>query len=476
MLRWGRVFIYIIIILQSTNLSSQNIVSEKWYGDNYNDQGYQAVNMPDGGFLITGIYNYGNYNDIYLIRTNSVGDTLWTKKYGGTSWDNGFSIVPTFDDNFMIGGRKFYSGSATSGDAYLLKVNSNGDFIWESNYGSSQKDGCNSIIQTSDSGYVFTGQYNYNDIWVLKTDSSGVQQWSRTYGAGGGNDILETPDHNYLVTGIIGNPNNMYIAKLNSINGDTIWTRILGGNQMDRGYSICNSYNGGFIIVGFTESFGAGGFDVYLAELNSEGDTISTKTYGLTGNESGYSICQTPDSCYLIAASTNSIGAGSNDVYLIKLDANLDTLWTETYGGANNDYPQEIMCGSDSNYVVIGTTESFGNSNDVYFLKIEDNSPTGIDAFSDNNGTIANTYYLSQNFPNPFNPTTKISYTLPKNEFVEINLFNIKGQTIKTLFSGQKNAGTHELTIKAYDMAGGIYFYKIKAGEYFKVRKMILLR
>jgi len=476
MLNQFRILFCFIIVFQSTNLFSQNIISEKWYGGNYQDEGYEAVNMPDGGFLIAGIYNYGNYNDIYLIRTNSSGDTLWTRKFGGNSWDNGYSIAPTFNNNFIIGGRKFFTGSATSGDAYFLKVDSNGDFIWESNYGSSRKDGCTSIIQTSDSGYVFTGQYNYSDIWVLKTDSSGIQKWSKTYGAGGGNQIIETSDHNYLITGTIGNPNNMYIAKLNSSNGDTLWTTILGGSEMDRGYSICNSYNGGFLIVGLTKSYGAGGFDIYLAELTSEGDTLSTKTYGFGENETGYSISQVPDSCYLISASTNSIGAGSNDIYLVKLDQNLDTLWTETYGGINNDWPNQIFCSSDSNYIVIGSTESFGNGRNAYFLKIGENNLTGIDVSSEKYNKITTSYNLSQNYPNPFNPSTKISFNLPKSELVEIKLFNLGGQFIKTIFSGQKSSGSHELTINASNLASGVYFYKIAAGEFHQMKKMVLMR
>jgi len=465
----------LFIVLQSSLIYSQHIISEKWYGGNYKDEGAEGVNMSDGGFLITGIYNQSYYNDIYLIRTNANGDTLWTKTYGGSSWDNGFSINPTYDNNYIIGGRTFSSGSATSGDAYLLKVSPNGDYIRESKYGSSTKDGCTSVLQASDSGYVFTGQYNNSDFWVFKSDSAGIEQWSKTFGAGFGYKVIETSDQNYLVTGFIGSPNNMYIAKLNAVTGDTIWTKTLGGSGMDRGYSICNSYNDGFMVVGFTGSEGAGGYDIYLAELNADGDTVSTKTYGFTENETGYSICQGPDSSYLVAASTSSIGEGLNDIYLLKLDANLDTLWTETYGGVNNDWPNQIFLSSDSHYVVIGTTESYGTPGDVYFLKIGEYDPTGIETRGKFDRTTSK-YQLSQNYPNPFNPKTIFSYQLPVISEVNLSIYNLLGQRIATLIQEKQQAGSYQIEWNATGFASGIYLYRLQTDNFIQTKKLVLLK
>jgi type IX secretion system substrate protein/putative pyrroloquinoline-quinone binding quinoprotein len=461
----------LFLMLQTASLFSQDIVSEKWYGGQYNDEGCDAVQMDDGGFLITGIYQESYYNDIYLIRTDIFGDTLWTRTYGGSSWDNGRSIVKTFDNNYLIGGRTFLSGSTSSGLACLVKVDENGNYIWQNNYGSSRKDGMYSVIQTSDSGFVFTGQYYYNDIWVLKTDSSGTELWSKTFGFEIGYDIIETMDKNLLVTGAAGSPSDMYIAKLNSADGDTLWTLKLGGAGRDIGLSICNSYDGGYLVAGQTASFGAGGNDIYLAEITSEGDTVSTRTFGLGGDDIGYSICQTPDSGYIICASTNSIGAGLNDIYLLKLDANLDTVWTQTYGGEGNEWAWQILCSNDSNYVVIGTDDG-----DVYFLNVRESNLTDINTPGEDYLKVPNSFGLAQNFPNPFNPSTKISFSIPQAANVNLKIYDLLGREVAELINKEMKPGSHSINFNAGNLTSGMYFYKIEAGEYSQTRKMILIK
>ncbi len=472
-----RLYFGLIIILLSVPLFSQTIVSEKWYGGGYGDQGYEAIELSNGGFFITGIYQESYYNDTYLIETDLMGEFQHGYTYGGSSWDNGRTIISTYDSNYVIGGRTFTSGSALTGDANLIKVDADGNVIWNKKYGSSSKDGCISLIQASDSGFVFTGQYNYSYFWVIKTDSAGTELWSRTYGAGSGYKILETSDHNYLVTGGLGSPNeDMYIMKLNSSNGDTIWTCTIGGANRDWGYGLCESYDGGYLCFGTTNSFGAGGFDIYLAEITSDGDTVSTRTLGMSGTEYGFRICQAPDNGYIACSSTNSIGAGLSDAYIVKLDTNLDTVWTETYGGTGDDAAYHIFCAEDGSYIVIGTTGSHGTAGDVYFLKLTEDVHSDINVPDNNFATIPDEYYLSQNYPNPFNPSTKISFTLPGHEFVEINLYDINGQLVETIFSDYKSAGTHELMINGDHMASGVYFYKIAAGTFHQTRKMILIR
>ncbi len=473
--RFNLLFVIVFFAL-FMNLFSQTIVSERWYGGDYNDIGYGAVQLDDGGFLITGIYQESYYNDIYLIRTNAEGDTIWTRTYGGVSWDNGMEVIATLDSNYLICGRTFSSGSANSGDVCLIKVDNLGNLIWQKNFGSSRKDGSYSVVQACDSGFVFTGQYNYSDLWAVKTDAKGVEKWSRTYGPVIGYKIIETADKHYLMTGAVGSPNKMYIAKLDSSNGDTLWTCTLGGNDVDFGYDICNTSDGGFLVLGTTKSSGAGGYDVYLAEITSDGDTLSTRTYGFAQDEYGYSIAQTPDSGYIVCGSTTSIGAGLGDIYVLKLDANLDTVWTKAYGGEGNDWANQVICSGEGSYTIIGSTQSYGSAGDIYFLNIIESELAAIDATDESLIKTPLGYHLSQNYPNPFNPSTTISFTLPANEFVEITLHNLTGQVVGSVFAGHKTAGTHFLTVDASNLASGVYFYTIAAGKFHQTKKMILMR
>jgi len=114
--------------------------------------------------------------------------------------------------------------------------------------------------------------------------------------------------------------------------GDTLWTRTYGGSSSDIGWSVQQTSDGGYIIAGYTESFGAGGYDVYLVKTNSSGNTLWTRTYGGTEGDYGYSVQQTSDGGYIIAGRTSSFGAGSYDVYLVRTDSYGDTLWTRSDG------------------------------------------------------------------------------------------------------------------------------------------------
>jgi hypothetical protein len=129
---------------------------------------------------------------------------------------------------------------------------------------------------------------------------------------------------------------DVYLVKTDS-RGDTLWTRTYGGAEVDEGYSAEQTADGGYIIAGKTYSFGAGGVDVWLLKTNAAGDTIWTRTYGGPDDEVGSSVQQTTDGGYIVGGITNSFGAGGYDFYLIKTGGSGDTVWTRTYGGSRAD-------------------------------------------------------------------------------------------------------------------------------------------
>lgn len=464
-------------IVLSFPIFSQQVIFEKWYGSTYNDIGSEAVKTVDGGYLIAGIYQESTYNDVWLIKTNSNGDTLWSKKYGENYWDNGYSITATYDGNYIIGGRKFSSSNTATGQAYLIKVAPDGNVIWDKDYGSADKDGCNSIICASDSGYVFAGQYNYSYFWVMKADSGGTQNWSSVLMSGNATDLIETSDNKYLAVGVATLPNfDFFVAKFDPSTGDTLWTKQIGGSGNDVPYSVCELNDGNFLISGYTNSFGNGGNDVYLVKLSPDGDTLATRTYGSTGDDFSFSICKTNDNGFLIAGQSDSFGGGGFDAYVIKIDSNLDTVWTSTYGGTGNDYFNKVMHSEDNKFVLIGNTKSFGNGGDVYFVKIQDNNGT---TDLDNNvagNTIPDKYYLLQNYPNPFNPTTTIEFSVPKTQFVTLKIFDILGREVSTLVSKIMSSGIYSVQFNGNNYNSGTYFYQLREGSFQETRKFVLIK
>jgi hypothetical protein len=256
-------------------------------------------------------------------------DSLWSRTFGGSSDDRALPVQQTADGGYIVAGVA-QSFGAGSWDFYLVKTNSLGDTLWTRTYGGSGSDVAYSVQQTTDGGYIVAG-YTYS------------------FGAGGG---------------------DFYLVKTNSL-GDTLWTRTYGGSNSDQAQSVQQTADGGYIVAGYTSSFGAGLTDFYLVKTNSQGDTLWTRTYGGSSYERGYSVQQTADGGYIVAGITSSFGAGSVDFYLVKTNSLGDTLWTRTYGGGGADGASSVQQTADGGYIMAGYTYSFGAGlEDMWLVRV----------------------------------------------------------------------------------------------------------
>ncbi len=480
------VLLSLIISLHVANLLAQapDTLWTRTYGGNEYDAGKSVVQTIDGGFIIAGgTDSFGaGQRDVYIIKTNFTGDTLWTRTYGGTDSDYSNSVAQTVDGGYIIAGTTHSFGEGEV-NIYLLKVDASGDTLWTRTYGGTGGESGLSAQETSDGGYIITGSTSsygegYHDVYLIKTDSSGDTLWTKAYGGVDweiGWSVQETSDGGYVIAGTthsFGEGDlDVYLLKTDA-NGDTLWTKTFGGAEADRAYSITQTAEDGYLIAGITRSFGVDETDVYLIKTDASGDSLWTRTYGGIGYDVGLSIRQTSDVRFIITGFTNSFSEDNSDIYVIKIDADGDTLWTKTYGGAENDQGFSVTQTADGGYLVAGATRSFGQGNyDVYLIRL-----TADQTDMEDRDALPIIFSLDQNYPNPFNVSTIILYSLPEATDVTIEIYNILGQQVAILFDGFQQAGEHTIVWDASDYPSGVYFVRLETTEKSTHIKMVLLK
>lgn len=277
----------------------------KTYGGIESDYLYSAIEASDGNYLLGGFtYSYGAGNgDYWLIKTNTSSDTLWTKTYGGSDYDYLYSIIETSDGNYLLGGQTASYGAGNT-DYWLVKVDTSGDTIWTKTYGGSSYENMFSVTETSDGkyllgGYTYSYGAGYTDYWLVKTDMNGNTLWTKSYGGSGSDylySIVEASDGNYLLGGFTDSygagSNDYWLIKTNT-SGDTLWTKTYGGSDYDRLESIVEASDGNYLLGGYSYSYGAGSGDQWLIKTNTTGDTIWTKTFGTANPEYTRDIIET---------------------------------------------------------------------------------------------------------------------------------------------------------------------------------------
>jgi hypothetical protein len=481
------------------NISSQ-IRPDRAYGGPEEDVGYSILETPDRGYVMLGkTESFGSgESDVYLIKIDSLWDTLWTKTYGGPSFDVGYSIEQTSDGGYIITGLTASFGAGQS-DIFLIKTDSLGNSLWTRTFGGTGIDVGRSVKQTLDNGFIIAGNTEsfgagFDDVYLIKTDSSGDTLWTKTYGFTGGEigySVQQTSDGGYIVAGLSNSYSifkpDIFLIKTDS-NGDTLWMKppIMSFDISEEIYSILQTSDGGYIMVGKWWDRFMQNSEVYLVKADSNGDTVWTRSFGDSLLDIGYSIQQTFDGGYIICGTSSSFSDnGDTDIYLIKTTSSGDSLWTWTHGGLGIERGFSVQQTSDSGYVITGFTNSFGvGREDVYFVKHLRGGQVGIEESNDEYRTPNIEFRLMQNQPNPFNKLTAISYQIPNSypasrisHHVSLNIYDITGSLVEILVNENKDPGVYQFPITSNQFpSSGIYFYRLLVGDFTATKKLILLR
>ncbi|MFZ2070996.1 MAG: hypothetical protein WAV32_05280 [Halobacteriota archaeon] len=384
---WALIFAVMVVTLIFVSAgwaSGTKAPEEAWtktYSGTIDDQAYSVQQTSDGGFILIGKTQYSaDRSNIWLVKTYPDGTGEWSKTFGGPSFDEARSVQQSSDGGYIFAG--YTVSSDNRKQVWLVKTYPDGTGEWNRTFGGIDDDWAFSVDQTSDEGYILAGgTYSYGagwaDVWLVKTESNGDRQWSKFFGGTDSEEaysVQQTADGGYILTGYTesygAGKRDAWLLKTYS-NGTEEWNMTFGGKEHDWAYSVRQT-DDGYILVGSTSSYGHGQSDVWLLKTYPNGTEEWNMTFGYTNYDEGYSVRQTADGGYIIAGSTKSYGAGGSDAWLLKTNSNGDELWNRTFGGSYADWAYSVQQTTDRGYILAGYTWSFrASSYDFWLIKVK---------------------------------------------------------------------------------------------------------
>jgi len=454
----------------------------KCFGGDWRDIGYCVQTTSDGGYIIGGEsdFDMDNISDCYLIKTDQYGDTIWTKNYRFTEYDNSCrSIMQTPDGGYIYTSAL---NSETGYNIFVVRLDENGDTLWTKIKDNMFLDNGLCIQNTNDGGFILCGLtgVSYDTTWayVMKLDSIGNTTWSTVvdeeYSVA--YHIQQNSDEGYVFTGYARTGDYMewykvYLVKLDS-NGNVTWTNTFyeEGYDGNWGYCVRQLNNGGYIIAGTSGWTLGWNSTIYLIRTDSDGELIWKKRAGEVYS-SGHCLLVTENENFVITGNFMSIESG---LYLVKTNSDGDTLWTKTYEIGFNSWGLYLDYCQNEGYIITGYTVDASGSEDYDVILLQvDEEGNPIKNYVEVNPL---TFTLHPPYPNPFNNQTIISFNLSKKSNVNLTVYDIVGREIVKLAEGIRDAGKYEVIFDGSDLASGIYLAKLEAGGYKQTQKLLLVK
>jgi hypothetical protein len=468
----------VLIILTYSGIESQaqqppDTIWTKTFGGTNIDIGHSVEQTADGGFIITGYTrSYGTMSgrNVWLIKTDESGNMEWENIFGGNSDDEGHSVKQTSDGGYIVAGLTNSYGAGLK-DFYLVKTDSLGNLQWERTFGGANDDEAYSVLQTNDGGFIAAGVTSSfsnggRDVFLVKTDPAGNFLWQKNLGSlssDGAWDIQHTSDGGFIIAGWTfshgpGFLGNAWLVKTDSL-GNEQWNKAFGGTDVDRAYAVQQTNDGGYILTGYTDSFGAGLYDMLLIKTDNLGNQQWMKTFGGSGRDYGHSVQQTMDGGYIVTGYTLSFGAGGDDVYLVKTDPDGNLQWFKTYGGSSSDVGYSVIETTDGGYVITGHTLSYGAGvHDVWLIRVDTVIPVELTSFTaDVNGNNVSLKWMTASEVNNIGFDIERRVRSPQSsvgnfEYERIGFVEGKGTT----------AGVSSYSFSDNGLVQGVYNYRIK--------------
>jgi len=386
---------------------------QKTYGSSSNELGFSIAKTQDGGYVLAGstvgsnngdvvTLNHG-LSDAWIVRINGNGNIVWQKTFGGSSTDYAYSISATTDNGFVFCGATSSNdgdieGSHGGTDAWVVKLSSEGNIEWQKVLGSAGEERAMSIIQTTTGDYMIaastsgtggdvSSNHGSSDAWIIKLNSNGNTTWSKTFGGTLGDDAsyIGTTTDGFMIGGatnssdgdLAGYPNrggsDAWLLKI-SANGDVLWQKTYGGSGNEGGGSV-KPVDGGYVFSTSTTSNNGnvsgnhGGRDTWVVRINEIGSIVWQKCFGGSANDDcDIKVIQPSGEMVLVGLTFSKNGditgfKGSEDFWTLRLNASGAKLSSNVLGGRSGDMGSDAVLTSDGMYMAIGRSDS--NDGDV---------------------------------------------------------------------------------------------------------------
>ncbi|MEL6865928.1 MAG: gliding motility-associated C-terminal domain-containing protein [Bacteroidota bacterium] len=439
---------------QTTVFDCLQIEWEQNYGGSDKEWIRSVQQTRDGGYVMVGYSRSGNNQvnqnagewDIWVIKTDPLGEIEWDKVLGGSGSDEANTIRELEDGGYIIAGSSTSDDGPLTGvnqgfeDAWVIRLSENGTLVWERNYGGSAADKAEAIEPTPDGGYIvagysasFDGDLNNNlgefDVWIFKIDDNGTLEWSRNYGGGQDDwvfDLTLAADGGYAVAGSsfsssgnVSSNNGFYDYWMLKVGptGSLEWEESFGGSSEERAYGICTTQDGGYALAGAAFSSDGdvggnrGGSDYWIVKTDANGQLLWERNYGGSAEEYARDILEMEDGGFVVGGYVNSKDGditnnkGLYDYWMIRLDANGDLEWEGSFGGSRSDRCFSLDETADGGFVLggyalssdIDVAENFGDW-DYWLVKL---FPDTLDLFLGADTTLCIGTQLTLDASNP---------------------------------------------------------------------------
>ena len=487
-----------LFLLSSTTGTAQEpvLLQEQRYGGEFWEKTWGGTSTSDGGLILTGYTESfaANQADLYIVKVDGNGDTVWTRIYGGLGNDEGYAVAETPDKGFVVAGQQSPLSSEKE-LAWLLRTDQFGDTLWTRILDSTDFSYVINAARILDDGNILLIGGLFPDVegtsqgWQTLIDANGKTLWSRSYPTEFDSEFFAldiTPEGDFLLAGYVdpvrSDPSNGWLVRTNN-EGDLIWQHNYGGDSSESFSTVLATANGDIICTGNTSSFGQGASDFWFLRLSSQGDSLLDAVHGGPGIDYASGVALTADNGIVIAGGTESFGAGSFDAWVLRLNSSGEARWATTLGGTSFDEAVGVTVTSDNGYMIYGSTESGqAKVSDMWFARLSSDPVTSVDLEHGNTEVLAGISQIREIQPNPLHTSTVIKWYQHQPGDVTVTVVDALGTPVQVWNVEGLHTGTHSVQwngegVNEIALPSGNYFCRIHVnGKVIGSAPLVLLR